>query len=85
MINSHHVRRFKTNHKQFEIENLLIKIHASFIAKNKMYLHHDEEDEKTADPLAYDGRVYDSMRKILDQRSEDIKLVYPEEFIDYLL
>lgn len=50
-----------------------------------MYLHEEEEDEKSSDPYTYDIKVYEAMRKVLEHKAEELKSTYNQEFITHLL
>jgi hypothetical protein len=50
-----------------------------------MYLNESDEDEKSHDPFTYDVRVYDTIRKVLESKNDEISKVYTSEFIDFLI
>ena len=51
----------------------------------KMY-NSDEEDEKTStDPFQYDFNLYEVIKKVFEQKSEEIRNVFTKEFIEFLL
>lgn len=50
----------------------------------KMY-NNDEEDEKTSDPYVIDYSVYEAVKKLLEAKSEEIRVVLTKEFIEFLL
>lgn len=47
--------------------------------------NNDEEDEKTSDPYVIDYSVYEAVKKLLEAKSEEIRVVLTKEFIEFLL
>ena len=45
----------------------------------------DEEDEKSPDPFSYDIKVYESIKKLLEQKVEDLKGAISLDFITHVL
>ena len=53
--------------------------------QRKMQNIDEEEDEKMSDPFIVDERVYDGIRKIFENKSEEISKVFSKEFIEHIL
>ena len=49
-----------------------------------MYLN-EEEDEKSPDPFTYDIKVYESMKRLFEQKVEDLKSAFNLDFIAHFL
>jgi hypothetical protein len=45
----------------------------------------EEEDEKTPDPFTYDQRLYESLRKVFEMKSEEIMKVFCPNFVSHIL